>query len=406
MYRVSPALNRLALAVLLGALMATLWINCSPASYYDFAEWRLLDLPLPRWLATHDILITPISVVGEAAMALFVALIAKELWEAMVMERGPLSGSYVIGPFALMMGGVLGAVVIWVAMIMVFGLSDEFEDGLGWNAPIGSDVVLCYLFGRMVFGAAHPALKLVLLISIAEMLLGLVLAGLFSVTTPLRLFWLIVPCIAAVAVWWRYGHAFAMGGTLRASRRSTAVWPYLIAGLLSWAAMRAAGLPGALGLLPILPAVAHADRSFGLFAEAEGLLHDPLNRIAHLLIWPATIAMFAFGLTFGAIDLAAFGAITIVMLAALWVGKPLGLFCAAWLLQRYGSRVFGTAPLMAITRHDLICLAPLIGIAFTGPALGLPWTLPQGVMADAARLGLGLSLMAGPASILLARNLR
>lgn len=400
MYRVSPALNRLAIALLTGAVFATLWVNAAPASYYDFAEFRFLDLPLPRWLATHDMLVTPISIVGEGAMALFIALIAKELWEAMVMERGPLSGNRIVGPLALMAGSILGAVLVWLVLVFAFGLRDEFDGSLGWNAPIGSDVVLCYLFGRMVFGAAHPALKLVLLIGIAETLFGLLLAGLFSASYSLRLAWLSVPLAAALLVWWRYGHRDGTTETLRHAQRHGAIWPYVIAGVASWFATLAAGLPGALGLLPILPAIAHADRSFGLFAEAEGLLHDPLNRLAHLLIWPVTIAMFAFGLTFGAIDASAFGILTIITLAALWLGKPLGLFATAIVLQRLGSN----GPLMDITRRDLICVAPLIALAFTGPALGLPWTLPPGVMAEAARAGLALSLLAGPVCLILARK--
>ncbi len=404
MYRISPALNRFATALLLGALIATVWVNLSAASYYDFAEFRILDIAMPLWLATHDVLVTPISVVGEMVMALFVAVIAKELWEAIAMERGPLAGTRLVGPLALMMGSILGAVLVWLALVVAFGLSDEFDGSLGWNAPIGSDVVLCYLFGRLVFGAAHPALKLALFISIAETLFGLLLAGLFSASYSLRLAWLMLPLAVSVLVWWRYGHRAASAqDTSGTARHGGSVWPYVIAGLASWAGTLAAGLPGALGLLPILPAIAHADRSFGLFAEAEGLLHDPLNRLAHVLIWPVTVTMFGFGLTFGAIDLSAFGALTIVVLAALWVGKPAGLFITAFVLHRLGSPAFGASPLTDISRRDLLCIAPLIAIAFTGPALGLPWTLPQGIMAESARLGLAISLLAGPVCLILAR---
>ncbi|MGL4322313.1 MAG: hypothetical protein ACRCS3_15750 [Paracoccaceae bacterium] len=402
MYRVSPALNRLAVALLIGAFLATLWVNLSPASYYDFAEWRILSLSLPQWLAPEGVLITPVSLVGEAAMALFIAIIAKELWEAVVIERGMLAGRNIFGPFALMAGAVLGAVGVWVLLVAAFGLQDELDGSLGWNAPIGSDVVLCYLFGRMIFGANHPALKLILLISIAEMLFGLLLAGLFSPAASLRLLWLGLPLSAALLVWWRYGHRAATPHeSLRAAQRSGVIWPYVIAGLVSWAGVKAAGLPGALGLLPILPAVAHANRSFGLFAEVEGLLHDPLNRIAQVLVWPACAAMFGFGLTFGAIDLSAFGIVTVIMLAALWIGKPAGLLLTARLLPRH----HGTSPLLAITYRDLLRITPLFALAFTGPALGLSWTLPPGVVADAARLGLALSLLAGPICLFIARKI-
>jgi Na+:H+ antiporter, NhaA family len=213
--------------------------------------------------------------------------------------------------------------------------------------------------------------------------------------------WLILPAAAALLVWWRYGHRAAPHESLRRAQRVSVVWPYVLAGLVSWAGVLAAGLPGALGLLPILPAIAHANRSFGLFAEAEGLLHDPLNRLAQMLIWPACAAMFGFGLTYGAIDPSAFGIVTVIMLAALWVGKPAGLLLFARVLPRYP----GQSPLLALRPRDLACIAPLFALAFTGPALGLPWTLPPGVVADAARLGLALSLFAAPLSLLIARKL-
>ena len=47
------------------------------------------------------------------------------------------------------------------------------------------------------------------------------------------------------------------------------LWPYAVAGLVSWIGVALAGLPPELGLLPLLPAIPHADRSFGLFAEAD-----------------------------------------------------------------------------------------------------------------------------------------
>jgi Na+:H+ antiporter, NhaA family len=399
MYRISPLLARFAVALLAGAALATLWVNLAPASFYDFDEARLISTTLPAWLASQPLLLTPMSIVGEGFMALFIALIAKELWEALRLEQGVLSGRNAIGPLILMGGGIAGAVVVWVILALAFGLSDYLPAGLGWTTPIGGDVVLAYLFGRMIFGAGHPALKLLLLITITESLLGLIAAGLFAADYPLRPAWLLLPLFAAVGVWWRFGRTDAKA-SLQDQRLSQTLWPYALAGLVSWVGTLAAGLPGALGLLPVLPAIAHASRSFGLFAEAEGLLHDPLNRLAHLLAWPATFALFAFGLTHGAIDLSAFAPLTIVTLAALWVGKPAGLMIAAILLARTGA----TGPAMAIHRGDLIRLLPLFGVAFTAPALGLPYGLPAGLMAEAARLGAALSLIAGPVAVLIARR--
>jgi Na+:H+ antiporter, NhaA family len=399
MYRISPLLARFATALLVGGLIGTVWVNTAPGSFYDFDEWRLFGTNMPGWLAAQPMLLTPTVIVGEGLMALFIAVIAKELWEALRLEHGALSGRQVVGPLILMLGAAMGGILVWVACALIFGLSDNLPPGLGWTTPIGGDVVLAYLFGRMVFGAAHPALKLLLLVTITETLLGLMLTALFAADHPLRPLWLVLPLVAALGVWWRYGRV-QPGARLIDQRRAQTMWPYVIAGLASWLGVLAAGLPGALGLLPILPAVAHAERSFGLFAEAEELLHDPLNRLAHLLGWPTTVAMFAFGLTHGAIDLSAFAPLTLVTLVALWVGRPLGLYLAAMLLARTGA----TGPAMAINRNDLIRLTPLFCIAFTGPVLGLPLGLPGGVMAEGARLGLALSLFAGPVAVLLAKR--
>jgi Na+:H+ antiporter, NhaA family len=401
MYRVSPALNRLAAAILCGAGMGTLWVNLSPASYYDFVEWRIMGANLPAWFAGHAIIVTPAFLVGEGLMALFIALIAKELWEAVTLERGAWSGAGVVGPMALMAGGIAGTSLVWVTLALAFGLQHDLPPGLGWSAPIGGDVLLCYAFSRMIFGGGHPALRLLLLIGIAETLLALAIAGLAAPDHDLRPVWLVVPAAAALLVWWRYGHALRDGTSLQDRQRSHLIWPYVIAGLASWLGVIAAGLPGALGLLPILPAIAHANRSFGLFAEAEGLLHDPLNRLAHILIWPATAAVFAFGLTHGAIDLSGFATLTLVMLGALWIGKPAGLLAAGLIL----SRIAPQGPLRQLSPRDILCVIPLSGIAFTAPVLGLPWVLPGGVLTEAARLGLALSVIAGPVAVLIARRL-
>jgi NhaA family Na+:H+ antiporter len=158
-------------------------------------------------------------------------------------------------------------------------------------------------------------------------------------------------------------------------------------------------MPPELGLLPVLLVIPHADRSFGVFAEAEALLHDPLNQLAHLMVKPLALVLFCFGLTRGGIDLGAFAPTTLVILMALWIGKPLGLLAglalAAWLL---GARLPA-----ALARRDVILVAMIAGMGFTVPALSLESALPGGLMAEAARFGLALSLLAGPAALLLSR---
>lgn len=402
MYRVSPFVRRFAWALLGGAGLATLWVNLSPASYYDTMEFRLLDLPLPDWMLAKMPIATPMTVASELLMAFFMFFVGKELWEALILERGALAGRRAMLPAGAVIGALLGAVIVWVLHSAAVITDEWVPFGAGWPLPIGSDIVLGFVVGRMVFGAGHPALHLLLLLTIATNILGILILGLAYPVAGLQLLWLALPAAAAVGVWHLFGRRPLGAVTEREKRRGMALWPYAVAGAISWVGTVAAGLPGALGLLPIIPAIPHADRAFGLFAEAEEFLHDPLNRLAHMMVKPLSVVLFLFGLTRGGIDLGAFAPTTLTVLAAMWIGKPLGLFLGALA----AARLFRLPMPAGVRIRDLALVAVISGIGFTAPVLGLDSTLPGGAMAEAARLGLALSLLAWPFALFLARYLR
>ena len=402
MYRVSPFVRHFAWALLGGAGVATLWVNIDPASYYDAVEYRLIDVAKPAWIAGETLVITPITVVTDLLMAFFMFFVGKELWEALVLDRGALAGRRAVIPAAAATGAAAGAIALWLLHSRLFVADEWVHWTEGWPLPVGSDIVLGFVAGRMVFGPGHPALHLLLLLTIASNIIGILVLGLADPDAGLQLLWLALPLAASFAVWRLHGSLPAAVQTERERRQALALWPYLVAGALSWAGTVAAGLPGALGLLPVIPAIPHADRAFGLFAEAEELLHDPLNRLAHMLVRPLAVVLFLFGLTRGGIDLAAFAPTTLTVLAALWIGKPLGLtlgaLAAAWFLR---------LPLPAGIRiRDLALIALIAGVGFTAPLLALDRALPGGAMAEAARLGLALSILAWPAALGLARLLQ
>jgi Na+:H+ antiporter, NhaA family len=402
MYRVSPFVRHFAWALLGGATLATLWVNVSPTTYYDMLEWRIADLSLPHWLAPRAVSLTPLLLVSDVAMALFLGFIAKELWEALALERGALVGRQAIMPFAMMLGSIAGSAVFWLGLSNALEQAEEMTPAMGWYVPCASDVVLCYVIGRRVFGARHPALHILLLITIATNIASLLIHGLYSPEASPRLAWLALPLAASLLVWRLFGRKPAPGATEQDRRRLTAIWPYIVAGVVSWIGVAASGLPPALGLLPIVPAIAHADRTFGIFAEAEHLLHDPLNRLAHLLVRPVIAVLFVFGITHGGIELAAVGPTTFVMLGSLWLGKLLGILAATIA----AGLIFGLRLPSGLTLRDLILIASIMGIGFTVPALTLDPALPGGAVREAARAGLALSLLAGPLTLLLARLLR
>lgn len=402
MYRISPFVRHFALALLCGAGVATLWVNLSPESYYDFIEGRLIEVALPGWMWPVPVSLTPFMVVTDILMALFFFFVGKELWEALILERGALSAGRALIPFGLVLAGMAGALGVWVVLAALIETAEEATFAIGWQVPLGTDVVLAYLFGRRAFGPGHPALHLLLLLAIATDLLALLVLGLSNPNLSLRLLWLVLPAAASAGVWALYGRRPPPGATERRKRAGMALWPYVLAGALSWFGVAASGLPAALGLLPVIPAIAHADRSFGLFAEAETFLHDPLNRLAHLLVRPLAGVLFLFGLVRGGVDLMAFAPTTLVTLGALWIGRPLGMALGALAL----AMVFGLRLPPGVRLSHLALIAVILGCGFTVPAIAVAAALPGGAMQEAARMGLALSLLAGPLALLLARLLR
>lgn len=397
MYRVSSSVPRFARALLGGAGLATLWVNLSPASYYDSVEWRIADLDLPGWLARLPVSLTPLNIVADGLMSLFLFFIGKELWEALTLEHGALKGRQAILPAGMVLGGLIGAAAVWVLVGGLIETAEEASFAVGWQVPLGTDAVLCYLVARGVFGPGHPALHLLLLLSIATDILALLVAGLSHPDASLRLAWLALPLGVALATWALFGRPPAPGTPERQRRAGQRLWPYVLAGLLSWIGVAASGLPPVLGLLPVIPAIAHADRSFGLFAEVEAALSDPLNRLSHALVWPLTAILFLFGLTRGGVDLMAFAPTTVTTLAALWLGRPLGMLVLGLGL----AAVLGLRLPPGVTLRDILRIAVILGMGFTVPVLSLETALPGGAMQEAARLGLALSLLAGPLALLL-----
>jgi Na+:H+ antiporter, NhaA family len=402
MYRVSPFVRHFALALLGGIGAATLWLNVSPATYYDTMEMRLAEFPLPLWIVSEPLPLTPVSVVSQGLMALFLLFIGKELWESLMLRRGALSGRRAGLPLGAMLGGWLGAVAVWLVTGSWIETALEASPGDGWAVPIGSDVVLCYLIGRRVFGPSHPALHLLLLITIANDIAGLLVLGLAFPEGGLRLSWLLLSALAVGGVWLLFGRLARPGKSERQHLRAFALWPYMVAGALCWAGVVLAGLPGALGLLPLIPAIPHADRAFGLFAEAEEFLQDPLNRLAHLLVKPIAAILFLFGLTSGGIDLQAFAPTSLTVLAAFWVGKPLGVLLGA----ACAARLLRFALPQGVRPVDLVLVALISGMGFTVPVLTISTALPGGGMQEAARLGLAISLGIGALALLVGPMLR
>jgi NhaA family Na+:H+ antiporter len=116
---------------------------------------------------------------------------------------------------------------------------------------------------------------------------------------------------------------------------------------------------------------------------------------------PLPVILFLFGLTRGAVEFSDLGPMTTRVLAALWLGKPLGLLIGAGVAMALRRRKIP----QGLRLSDLGLIAILSGMGLTVPLLALDSALPGGLPAGQARAGVALSLGYGVLALGLGRLL-
>ena len=343
MYRVWNFIFEYSILLILGALAALVWANTDPHSYHDLVDLVLAD----DFIIGHAHLdaegnvsrtLTLHYLVNDVLMALFFAMAAKEVWEAIILKNGSLRGKKAATPIVATLGGMVGPVAVYLGLAALMGSETYNAVRHGWAIPTATDIAFSYLVGRLVFGSGHPAVRFLLLLAIADDALGLVILAVFYPSAALAPAWLLLSVGAALGVFILFNwlpRRMDRGNQLRPTstwvRSYLSFWPYLGAGMLSWYGFQESGLHPALGLLPVIPAIPHADRAFGIFAEAEVYLHDLLNAIEHGLKYPVEVILFFFGLLNAGVEFSSIGTPTWLVLAGLLLGKPLGVLLFGWL---------------------------------------------------------------------------
>ncbi|HHC29794.1 MAG TPA: sodium:proton antiporter, partial [Rhodobacterales bacterium] len=341
MYRVWSFISNYSLLLIVGAVSALAWANSFPSSYHHFIEFPLwfnstLGVDIQHWTqalgpAAHhyqvgdvEKVVTVHYLVNDLLMALFFAVAGKEVWEAVILKNGSLRGRKAATPLIATAGGMLGPIAVYLGIALLLG-SDTFNAvSRGWAIPTATDIAFSYLVGRIVFGAGHPAVRFLLLLAIADDAGGLLILAIFYPSGDLAPVWLLLSFGAAFAVFALFNWLPRKLDTGKQNRpNSTRVrrwfgaWPYVLAGGVSWFGFAQSGLHPALGLLPIVPTIPHADRAFGLCAEAEKYLKDLLNQMEHALNVPVQVVLFLFGLVNAGVEFSAIGTTTWLVLSGL-----------------------------------------------------------------------------------------
>jgi NhaA family Na+:H+ antiporter len=350
----------------LGGLIALIWANLRPESYFATAHALAF-------------------VVNEIGMALFFALIAQEVVEE-VMPGGALhTWRRWTLPVVGAAGALLGSAVVYLAYV---NWRHQLFLTSGWPIAGAVDLAFAYFIVKVIFGR-HPAIPFLLLLAIAANAAGILAIASRQSFVEVR------PGGTALMLA-ALGVAFA----LRRWKVRT-FWPYLVVcGPLSWWGLYFDGFHPALALVPIVPFMPHAPRSLELFADAPHGRHDSRRHFEHVWTYPIQAVLFMFGLVNAGVLLSGYGAGTWALLYAAIIGKPLGILAAVGIALAFGLHLPSR-----LHWRDLIVVALATSGGFTFGLFFATAVFPLGsvlteVKMGAVATGLGVLLAFGAARLL------
>jgi NhaA family Na+:H+ antiporter len=355
------ALNRF-LVLPLGAVIALIWANTAPEEYFRFAQAAAFP-------------------VNEIAMAFFLALVAQELYEAMMPGAALAYWKDRSLPAIAAFGGVLGSLSCY---FLFLSLKHEQMLTPAWPVVVAIDMAAAYYLLRMIYPRRSIVVSFVLLTAV---LTDAIVIAVVTVQAPS---FRINPAGAGLFVL-----ALLLVAGLR-RRGVVTFWPYWVTGgALSWLSFYWMGVHPALGLVPIVPFLPHDRRRGEVFADR--LDDDAVHVSEHEWNVIAQIAVFLFGLANAGVMLRHIDTGSWAVVIAAVVGRPLGIVAAIFLAVLAGLRL---PAVMRWTDVGVTALATTGG--FTFALFIAAATLPAGAVAQQITLGALLTASGAFLTVLLA----
>lgn len=338
--------------LVVAAAVAIVWANTPAADAYfairdfeiGYEPWHL-RLSLGAWAA-------------DGLLAIFFFLVGLELKREFI--AGDLRRfSTAVVPIAAAAGGVAVPALIYVLIV-------RGEPGLthGWAIPTATDIAFAVAVLAIIGSHLPSALRIFLLtLAVVDDLIAIGIIAIFY-TDRIELVPLIV-AVAAIAVYGfvaqRYRGFFGM--------RPFAAWVILFPiGIVAWGFMHASGIHATIAgvLLGFTIPVRHRPGASDAFADGHGLAEEFEHRFRPLSAGVAVpvFAFFAAGVSVGGWDgvqRAFANPVTLAIVSALVLGKPLGIALTTWVLAKV-ARIRLDPALRWI---DIIGVGLLAGIGFT-----------------------------------------
>jgi NhaA family Na+:H+ antiporter len=348
----------------IGAAIALVWANVAGESYFRFAH--ALSFP-----------------VNEIGMALFLALIAQEVREA-VMPGGALHTWRRWGlPVVAAAGGVLGASGMYLTYVH---LKYELVLSLAWPIVCAIDIAAGYYVLKMIVPRSG-ALPFLLVLAIATDACGLLMV---SFRPPLSFqpggVALIVTAVTLAAVMRR--------------RKVRTFWPYLaIAGPIAWWGFYQTGIHPAMALVPLVPFLPREPRSLDLFADRPA--DDAVHHFEHEWNGVVQVVLFLFGLVNAGVLLRGYDTGTWALLVAALIGRPVGVLLGVTL-----GRAAGLDLPRRIGWRELIVIALATTSGFTFALIFATSLIPVGPTLTQIKIGALLTVVGAFLTFGVARLLR
>ena len=385
--RIWNFIQEYSLLLVMGAFGALIWANIDYDSYHHLVEVVLVKDSYIGHLHDGHRTLTLHYLINDVLMALFFAIAGKEVWEAIILKNGSLRGRKALTPLIATAGGLIGPIGIYLLGAFMLGKYAALANG--WAIPIATDIAFSYLVARIVFGARHPAVGFLLLLAIADDAAGLIILAVFFPSGDLALEWLLLSVAAAFAVYVLANRLPRMLDGTNEARPYTHMaqklgfWPYLIAGCASWYGFQQAGIHPALGLLPIIPTIPHADITFGMFDAKKLEQHDLLNDIEHKMKVPVEFILLLFGFANAGVEFSSIGDATWLVLAGLILGKPIGILVMGWI----AAKPLGLGMPEGMEIPQLFIIGCIAAIGFTVSLFISAVAFPPGEIQNAAKMG-------------------
>lgn len=358
------------LLLLVGAVAGLLWANVDPGGYARFTD------------RTH-------FPVNHVAMVFFFGLVAKEVYEA-TLPGGPLAEPRQAAmPVLAAVGGMAAPATIYVVFVSWFGRADELMRG--WAIPCATDIAFSYLVARLIFRRGHPAIPFLLLLAIADDVLGLIVLAVFYPQGEIQVAFLLGGVGSA-----------CLGAWLLRRFAAEDFWLYVLGpGLLAWLGLYFGGIHPALALVPIVPLMPHDRFDLKRFGSRPAIRLATMQQFEEWWRVPVQTILLAFGLVNAGVPFTSVGPVTAAVAIALVLGKPIGVTAATAVGELLGLR-----RATGLNYPALIVMGVTAGIGFTVALFFTTAAFPPGTVLDEAKMGALLSFLAAPIAIGLGKALK